>query len=430
MMKFYIFIFIPMILKSQINNTNFSTIILNSNISNINIMQNTLINLKKEESTIKINSINLNQIQNIDSIKVNKIINSEYNFNSNYSNSNLNITTNMKKNLLIGAFKKYKWNKVAAFFESYNRSNFTNCDCVMFVEKVSKNTINKLKNLGVIVLPIPNKYKKYMIINYRWKLYEEFINNNTNKYNLVFTADIRDTYFQQDVFKFYNNHKPFLGVGIEDGILTEKRNRNWLINAYGEDKYKSIKNERIICVGTIWGTPDKFSEFCKLMWDSLKTERAVRIELLDQPPANYLIYYEKLFNDCLVTSENKNGTIMTIGLADNLKLDSEDNLLNFKGEIASVIHQYDRHPPIVKKVMNKYCPEIVIQLEKEKKIKKYIKCFGACVLILEIIFFLKHLIKKKHKKEDNKSNKVLKLRNKSHKKVDELNISSMNIINS
>ena len=97
MMKFYIFIFIPMILKSQINNTNFSTIILNSNISNINIMQNTLINLKKEESTIKINSINLNQIQNIDSIKVNEIKNSEYNFNSNYSNSNLNITTNMKK---------------------------------------------------------------------------------------------------------------------------------------------------------------------------------------------------------------------------------------------------------------------------------------------------------------------------------------------
>ena len=432
MMKFFIYIFIPMILKlkSQTNNTYFSSTTLNLNISNINIMQNTFINLTKETSTIKINSNYLNQKQNNDSSKVNEIIKSEYNYNKNYSDSKLDITTNMKKNLLIGAFIKYKWHKVATFFESYNKSNFTNCDCVMFVDKVTKSTINKMKNLGIIVLPIPNKYKKYMIINYRWKLYEEFINNNTNKYDLVFTADIRDTFFQQDVFKFYNSTKPFLGVGIEDSILTEKRNRDWLIGAYGEDIYKSIENERIICVGTIWGTADKFSEFCKLMWDSLKTERAVRIELLDQPPANYLIYYKKLFNDCLVKSENKNGAVMTIGLTSNLKFDSEDNLLNFKGEIASVIHQYDRHPSIVKKVMNKYCPEIVIQLEKEEKIKKFIKCFGVCVLIIEIIFFLVHLTKKKPKKADNNSNKVLKLSNKKKKKVDELNTSSLNIINS
>ena len=417
-----------MILKSQTNNTYFSSTILNLNFSNINILQNNLINLTKKTSTININSIYLNQKQNNDSSKANEIINLEYNFNKNYSDSN--ITTNMKKNLLIGAFKKYKWHKVAAFFESYNKSNFTNCDCVMFVEKVSKSTINKLKNLGIIVLPIPNKYKKYMIINYRWKLYEEFINNNTNKYDLVFAADIRDTFFQQDVFKFYNSSKPFLGVGIEDSILNEKRNKDWLIDAYGEDIYKSIENERIICVGTIWGTSDKFSEFCKYMWDSLKTERAVKINLLDQPPANYLIYHKQLFNDCLVKSENKDGAVMTIGLASNLKFDSEDNLLNFKGEIASVIHQYERHPSIVKKVMNKYCPEIVIQLEKEEKIKKFIKYFGVCILILEIIFFLLHINKKRPKKVDNNSNKVLKLSNKSKKKFDELNSSSLNIINS
>lgn len=434
MKKFFIYIFLPMILKSQTNNTYFSSTSLNFNISNINTIQNTSINLTKDTTIIKINSNYLNQIQNNDSFKANEIINSENNFNKNNSDSKLDITTNRKKNLLIGAFIKYNWQKLAPFFESYNKSNFTNCDCVMFVDRVSKNTINKMKNLGIIVLPIPNKYKKYMIINYRWKIYEEFINNNTNKYDLVFTADIRDTFFQQDVFKFFNSSKPFLGVGIEDSILNEKRNKDWLIDAYGEDIYKSIENERIICVGTIWGTPDKFSEFCKLMWDSLKTERAVRIELVDQPPANYLIYYKKLFNDCLVKSENKNGTVMTIGLAGNLQFDSEDNLLNYKGEIASVIHQYDRNLSIVKKVMNKYCPEIAIQIEKEKKIKKFVKCFGVCILILEIIFFIFHLtkkkLKKKPKKSDNNSNKVLKLSNKSKKKADELNTSSLNIINS
>lgn len=84
--------------------------------------------------------------------------------------------------------------------------------------------------------------------------------------------------------------------------------------------------------------------------------------------------------------------------------------------------------------MNKYCPEIAIQIEKEKKIKKFVKCFGVCILIFEIIFFIFNLtkkkLKKKPKKSDNNSNKVLKLSNKSKKKVDELNTSSLNIINS
>ena len=39
-------------------------------------------------------------------------------------------------------------------------------------------------------------------------------------------------------------------------------------------------------------------------------------------------------------------------------VDSDDNILNFKGEVAAVIHQYDRKPELVKKVKNKYCPEI------------------------------------------------------------------------
>ena len=56
---------------------------------------------------------------------------------------------------------------------------------------------------------------------------------------------------------------------------------------------------------------------------------------------------------------------MTIGLTESKKiiLDEEDNILNFKGEIASVIHQYDRNADIMLKVMNKYCPELLMFYE-------------------------------------------------------------------
>ena len=40
---------------------------------------------------------------------------------------------------------------------------------------------------------------------------------------------------------------------------------------------------------------------------------------------------------------------MTVGLSNkNYSYDSEDNILNLKGDIAAVIHQYDRKPKIVR----------------------------------------------------------------------------------
>ena len=62
---------------------------------------------------------------------------------------------------------------------------------------MNSRTINNIKSCGVIVYKTPEKYKNMKIINYRWKIYEEFLKNNKDKYNLVFTADIRDVFFQK-----------------------------------------------------------------------------------------------------------------------------------------------------------------------------------------------------------------------------------------
>ena len=77
--------------------------------------------------------------------------------------------------------------------------------------------------------------------------------------------------------------------------------------------------------------------------------------------ANYLFYYEKIFKDCIVKSDNY-GPIMTFGITESkdITLDKDNNLLNFKHEIAEVIHQYDRKHGLMLKVMNKYCTEQLI----------------------------------------------------------------------
>ena len=209
----------------------------------------------------------------------------------------------------------------------------------MFVGNMDINTIDKIKSFGVIVYKIPDKFINSKIIKVRWKIYEEFLSENKDKYNLIFTTDLRDSFFQKDVFKFYdNNKKPFLGIALEDGtISSEFFNRLLILRTYGRKLYKSIKYERIIYAGTLWGTADKFLEFIRIMWENFTSKWSLGIKAVDQGTLNYLIYYKKIFNDCLIKSDNKDGRVMTIALTErkSINFDLDYNVLNDKGEIAS-----------------------------------------------------------------------------------------------
>ena len=258
--------------------------------------------------------------------------------------------------MLIGAIIKYNWKKIEVFFNSFKNAGFTNYDFVIFYDKMKKFTINKIKSYGVIMYKIPKKFEKKKIINCRWKLYEDFLKDNGYKYKFVFTADFRDVFFQKDVFKYYDLNKSYLGVAIEDGFLSQNKNKQWIIRAYGEDLYKTIRNERIICVGTIWGTIDKFTEFSRIMWEKLDSKWSKTKHVIEQAVGNFIIYHDKMFNDCLIKSDNQNGFVMTLRLTDdnNIKFDQENNILNGKGKIAAVVHQYERKPYIVRKVKLKF----------------------------------------------------------------------------
>ena len=285
--------------------------------------------------------------------RFNNNIKNDNNFNQSL---NLNKDNYKKKNLILGLIENYSFNTILPFFKSLIKANFDNCDIVMFVRYVSPKIINYLINIGVYIFSIPKKYIKVSSINVRWKMYNDFLKDKAKIYNLVLHTDIRDTFFQKDFFKYYENYsQPFLGVAIEDGYLNESINKQWIIDYAGEEIYKKIRNERIICAGQLWGTLDKFLEFSSIFWKKL----IANLEKNDQGIFNYLIYYKKIFWKNLIKSDNF-GPIMTIGLTgiNNIHLDYKENILNFKNEIASVIHQYDRKEDIVKIVIRKFCPEL------------------------------------------------------------------------
>ena len=221
----------------------------------------------------------------------------------------------------------------------------------MFVRKIRSTLINYLKNIGVILVPISEEYKNIQTTKLRWKLYFEYLKERKNEYNLVFITDIRDVVFQKDIFKYYENHKSFLGLAIEDNFLNQTTNKQWIVNYVGEEIYRKIQNERIICFGTIWGSIDKILEFSSIFYEKVIFNN----NSTDQGIGNYLFYYEKFFKDYIIKSDNF-GPVITIGFTifSNIQLDSNYNILNLKGEIASVIHQYYGKKNVTKKVIDKF----------------------------------------------------------------------------
>ena len=164
----------------------------------------------------------------------------------------------------------------------------------------------------------------------------------------------------------YENIESFLSLAIEDGYLSERTNKGWIINAFGYNVYNTIKNERIICGGTVLGSIDKIIEFSSIIWKIMNKSNNSRENWIDQAVINYLIYYKKLFaNDTIIRNENKNSPILTLAISKNQSfiIDSEDNILNIKGEIVAVIHQYDRHKIIYEKVLKKFSNDFLEENE-------------------------------------------------------------------
>ena len=146
-----------------------------------------------------------------------------------------------KRNLILGVIQNYSWEKIEPFFISLIKADFKLCDYVMFVNGLSDKTKEKLHYYGFKTIEIPNKYKRMTITLSRHILYDEYLSNNTNKYNMVLHVDVRDSFFQRDLFEIYkNNKKPFIGVSIENGTLTNKINSKWMKDIYGDNIYQII----------------------------------------------------------------------------------------------------------------------------------------------------------------------------------------------
>lgn len=271
---------------------------------------------------------------------------------NNFSNSFKN------KNLIISILTRFKWKKILPFIKSLIKTNLQNCDVIIFVKEVKISIINNLKSFGINIHEISDKFENIPIYNYRWKIYNDFLKKNRKKYGFVLSVDLKDTIIQNDIFEIYKDYKHLLGFSLEDAPLRYGFHGPRILDIFGAKLYQKLKDEKMINAGTVWGTEDEFFTFSQILWKNL----LIYPQAEDQTMLNYLYYHKQFFKNITIFSDNC-GPVITIGLTkrNNINLDSENNILNSENQIASIIHQYDRHKDIQLKIKEKYCPEFIYE---------------------------------------------------------------------
>lgn len=196
-------------------------------------------------------------------------------------------------------------------------------------------------------------------------MFYEFLKDKI--YDNVLCCDSRDIYFQSNPFHY--KFKKDINFFLEDFVIKNcPYNSNWLLKCYGKKEYDKIKNEIILCSGTVIGKKEKMLEYFNLMnkhIEKYKYKKSFKYLITlrrdpegrgcDQAHANYIVN-NKLINDMSLNT-NANGPIATVFYLKNFNFDKNFDLINSQHEPYSIVHQYDKKWDIfsgaVKKLKNK-----------------------------------------------------------------------------
>lgn len=118
----------------------------------------------------------------------------------------------------------------------------------------------------------------------------------------------------------------------------------------GEDGYQKIKNNMIICCGTVLGSRAEMIIFIDHMIEMLKRSTAWGDE---QAAMNHLVYNKILPIKNIIKSDVITGELFTAGLVRDFKI-TDTKILRGDGGVPAIVHQYGNKDAMNKIVDNFY----------------------------------------------------------------------------
>ena len=250
------------------------------------------------------------------------------------------------KNLVISATFGFSVNQIDFFLKSLRR--YYEDEVYFLISPNDKRVKNLLSYYNCKFLEV--KSHRYDIQLKRYKFYLDVLKNK--KFNKILCCDSRDIYFQSDPFKF--SYKGSINFFLEDEKIKNcPFNSNWLIKTHGKQVFEKIKNNIILCSGTVLATNKSMIEYLELMKNLIekkKYKKSLKYLLTfrrdkngrgcDQAHANF-IGHNQLIKDTHFYS-NESGPIATVYYLKKIVFDKNSNLLNKLGVPYKIVHQYDK----------------------------------------------------------------------------------------
>ena len=251
------------------------------------------------------------------------------------------------KNLVMGVAKGYGWDILEPFVTSFVK-NCPSAELVLFVDDISDFTRARLQGAGVLLKNFPEELRLGVPNNTRWKIFSDYLKIHGDSYAQIFITDTCDVIFQGDVFEPFKSLQNYLGLATEADVIGGNKagneNHSWLADCFGAAADELI-GQKIICDGTIIGTPAEMKLFAENMRDFLSViEGRVNFRIHDQAVANYLVYKNFLTIENLIGIP-VDGEIFTMGLTENFFL--RGNKILSGGGLPAVVHQYNRHNELI-----------------------------------------------------------------------------------
>jgi hypothetical protein len=273
------------------------------------------------------------------------------------------------QDLILGTVENYDFYEFRRFLISLRRTNFRGHVCLFVGPGISRRTIARIRGHDVEVVPYRSKFpfvadphpdapkslpEPIYVFNYRHFLYCDYLLKHGGKFRNVLITDVKDVVFQRDPFDFV--------VGDRIHLAMENPNipvgscpwtSQWILAGYPPEVLERLKDDEMSCAGTTLAPVPLMMRYLELMLAEIAGMKDA-YECADQAAHNLLLHEGKL--EPVNRLRNFEGPILTVGTEPRYELSDEGDLVNRDGSVIAVVHQYDRHPQLVRIYEEKAVP--------------------------------------------------------------------------
>ena len=287
-------------------------------------------------------------------------------------------------NLILGLCANYTTDQLAPFVKSLRSTEFRG-EVAFFIDRLSDTTIQFLHTHDCRTIPFrqfrhfrgaqsvrrvlarvfrafwshspPPERVRRLVTQFwncmaaRFFVYESYLRQMDGRFEKVMLTDVRDVVFQRDPFEFSMAGRLCAFQESLPRIGDDYFNSQWIKDAFGRKVYERLCDCPVYCAGVTIGSASGVGDYLHTMTRYLLSR--VGLAGYDQGVHNYLIHTGRM--EDVVCYRNWMGPVLTLGAVatSDIRMSADGILRNLDGEIANVIHQYDRQPTIAPHVLKR-----------------------------------------------------------------------------